>query len=433
MGRGIALLVLALVACEPMTSDVFLALPPAPDAQRMAFSVPGASDEPELVVIDPLRPHGFVLSFEVADVTPAIEVLAYDEDVLPVGVVEGAPAGEVGAALPTPDDVFRLSVEDGAASWVTAERSQTASFRRRICAPIVTRTTSWDVDGFVRFAVSVDDDTVLFSTSDSTSVVLYRSNGGEPERILPSVAVRDAPRSVWRAQGDRVWFGDYGGRVHRARVTAAGFVDVEEVFDFERPFALVTGIDGHVAEDGTVEVFAVDDAGDVAHFDGRAFTKLPESFVAGDPRVAWRAPGEAIVVALETNAMAKVARRRVISLGGLDDNVFAIANVPAVGIVIGTQSGAFRVLQGDVWEQLGAAFSTYPLAIRPTEDGFVYLIASGRVGRYYTGAGFCPNEGVLPVLGFAGVLAPLGEDYFVAGELNSAAGVTQGARIGAGR
>lgn len=420
------LLVVAWAGCAPSEVDVYLALPPAPDARRLVFDVPGTATP---VVVDPAAPGDFVVRLDASESTPPVEVLAYDDDALPVGPLEAARVDEIALSLPKPDDVFQLAVDDATASWVPQTTSALASsFRRRLCEPINAVTDSWDVPGFAHWALTVGDE-VVFAVAMSSTIEMYRTDGGPPVKLANPFGPREAPWSVWRAANDVVWFGATNGRLYRGRITRDGIVDVSEQFSFGRTFGYVSGLDGHLDASGNLELFATTDYGDVVHFDGRAFTMVDGAFEFAELRVAWHGPGEAIVIEHDTTNVARVVNGRLRRFAGPEEVILAIASTPTFGAVVGLANGVYARLDGDVWTPLGGSFSTHVLAILPTEDGFYHMLATGRVGRYYAQYGFCDEQGVLPVLGFRGVLARLGDDLFAVGELNSSQAVTQGARV----
>ncbi|MEQ9502224.1 MAG: hypothetical protein RIT81_35465 [Deltaproteobacteria bacterium] len=419
-------LAVAGAGCAPADVDLFLALPPAPDASRFVFDVPGADP----VVLDPASPGDFALRLDVSEGAPAVEVLAYDDDALPVGPLVAAPAGEIGLSLPNPDDVFTLAVDGELASWEPAASSAlSSSFLRRLCAPITAVTESWDVPGFPQWAEPIGEE-VVFAMETAGEITMYRTDGGAPVMLANPFERRAAPFSVWRAANDSVWYGATNGRVYRGRLTRDGIVDITEQYAFPSSFTDVR-IDGHLDASRNIELFAVTDYGNVAHFDGNGFVAVEGSVDFGEQHVVWHAPGEALIVENETTNVAVVRGGRIRRIAGPEEVVHSLAQT-ALGTMVGLGNGTITRFEADEWSTVGRQPSAFVLDIIDADGGLFFLLASGRVGRFHDPQGLCEAQGVLPVLGFRGLLSRLGDGLFVIGELNSSAAVTQGARLAIG-
>ena len=391
----------------------------------LVFSVPGP-DGRVLTTVDAAQSD---YSLRFTDVLPGtVEALVYPAGEYELGVLALAPEEEIGRPLTTPARTYRLRFDE-AAVWETtaAPSDETASLRTKVCERVTRTEARWEVEGFVRFAIAIDDEVALFGSSNGSFASTFVSDGVTVTEIPGRLTGSSAPRSAWRGAGDDVWFGDFLGRVSKGRATREGIVDPEIVFRFDFGDD-VDSMDGHIDEQGNVEIFASSSTGAVAHFDGSAWTRATGQLPGVDGHaIIWRAPGEATLAALESREVARVSNGQVRPDEAPPGEVRSARFVPALGEVLGVQSGELYVRNGDAgWAQLTPPLALPILAMEPSEVGIDYLLASGRVGRYHHPLGLCPNEAILPTLGFEAAAVRLGDNFFVAGELNAAAARTQG-------
>lgn len=423
----VAAIALLLAGCGSGATDLFLAFPPADPGEVLVFSAP-SPDGRVLTAVDPAD-GDYALRF--TDVLPGVvEVLVYPAGTYELGPLELAPEDELGRTLEAPDRTYQLRFDEDAV-WETAAApsEETTALRTRVCERITRSEERWEVQGFVRFAIAIDDEVALFGTSDSRFAGTFVFDGSTATEVGGRLTGSSAPKSAWRGPGDEVWFGDFLGRVSKGRATRTGIVDPEIVFRFDFGDD-VDAMDGHVDEQGNVEIFASSSTGAVAHFDGTTWTRA-DGLLPGPEghAIIWRAPGEATLVSLESRDVARVSNGRLLPDDAPPGDVRSARFVPAIGEVLGIQSGELYVRGDDGWDRLTPPLSLPILALEPSAVGIDYLLASGRVGRYHHPLGLCPNEGVLPTLGFEAAAAKLGENFFVVGELNAAVGRSQGALV----
>lgn len=281
------------------------------------------------------------------------------------------------------------------------------------CAEFAAPPFQATLPGNLLFVVPIDEQTALLGIFPLVYYLIDR-NG---TRLLQNEALENVSGAV--RVGEDLWFTNLQGELFKGTPDPQeGVVDAELVATYA-PGGSLFRMSGGETPNGVELIAAAAVTQRAVRFDGTAWTELSEFPLSqGKARVAWLAPGDAYfwirgqTVAQHFDGTGTFPQS--VSAGS---GAFAIRGIPELGTVAGTGDGGFLVRDAsDAWSQLSPnEFGWWSLDMTPLERGFAFLLASGGVGQYIPGFGFCPDNKVQPFINDGRILR-LGRDLLTLGE-----------------
>jgi hypothetical protein len=333
----------------------------------------------------------------IASDSASIELLAYDQTLDELGLLRGelrpVPGGE---RLPTPARIYEADVEGDALGDWRLEPEMSAELAGFTVRPPASRCS--------RFQMVARAETLPTYCSFVFDGSVYTCNAEGLAHLSPEGVeqVPTDPTNI-RFEGAAI---ETAGTVLISGRSAEGPVlwraDLQQDMPLLSP--ILTSSSGDLMrwlEPGADELFMMSEQGVIERFDGsapRVVHRFPRdrSICAGIARVR---EGEAVAVH-ETFGVAVRYRDGAVRpelIPGADLVHFsAIAHVPELGTVIGSDDGRFYLSDGDTWTELDTSFSLRVLTIVPTADGFLFGGELGHLGEYRRDSGFCETEVVHP-------------------------------------
>ena len=396
---------LAGVACSSEQTLVWAPLPPADEAKALVIGVHRSSGF-EVHAVD-LAPHAPTFEIPIdagGGEEVRLEALAYRVPLARLGLVEGPVGAAEGASarpLPPAWDVHETVVRGGVVTtgWAESEQPSGALSGFRIkdgvspCLAVTSRTFEVNSESPGVLAVPLGDGRVLASTSDGDRKAYVVTASGThalspPTRLL----------SGFRSGDGSVWLGGERGQMWRATVTDQ--VSLIRAVGSSTPAEDLRWLDGRY--DGVeLEAFALTGYGTVHRFSRGQWTSVHQfaSLPGDDLRagVAWVGPGEALAVWRYDRRLVRWRNGDTRLIESPDPHgLVAVADVPGIGVVVGTRSGDAIIRRNDRWWPVGPQHgrSEGTAAIAAFEGGFVYTPDAGRLGQYHAGWGVCPEAEV---------------------------------------
>lgn len=412
--RPLAVTAVLCFACSAEERVLTLGLPQPEANQTLLLSTPSPNG-PAIQVVDLSQgPADLEINVAPSDLEYGeIEALLYAESPDGLSLLEGplAPSNETsGRYLPDANRSLRASIDldAPAAAWEETEETSAklAEFRytaQRSCLD-VTATQGTTVDGRLSFLVPADEGSAIAGTR--AGMFVFDASGVRPIAWSRTASVTAA----FRLPGDELILGDENGRVYRARVSRTeGIVDP---IDFGHIDPILS-IDGGVLEDGSIELFALDDFNYLWHY--REATgwidrgRLPSLAVGA---LAWAGEGEVLVRTRADNGIIAV-RGETVSESFIEESgrLTSLDHVRGLGLITGTEGGAIFRREGPQWVPFfedGYSYGWWVLSSVPFDRGMMLLFASGTVVYIDEQRRRCPEIGVAGTIA-GGAIQPLGD------------------------
>lgn len=401
-GPRLTLALLILAACsEP--SLLWVPIPPTEGARSLVVAMHRQRGPSALAFdLDAWDQRLYFSTDFDAQPTYRLEALTYDRSLaaleLPSGPLHAAPGSGNGGVMPTPNAAFTLDIGVGGTltQWASASGASSALASFQVLKPPPATSSACQ-----RFTATLhehpfNEEGEFALRVDSQSALLGIRN--QPPRIVGTgtatvVQVEPSwvtPAGLWRAPDDTLWVAERFGRLFKGRLVD-NKLTVQQMATNPRG-GTMRWIDGGIV-DGDVELFTLSEDGKLSRYYRERWTLLHEYDVPRAPDflggLVWRGPGQAVAVwpfAFYTVRvdMPNVER----DMMGVSQT--GVGKIPGLGIVVGGGTGAFFVLEGETWRELGQSDVGISLhSIVPFRGGFLYGDQIGFVGQYVTGQGFC--------------------------------------------
>ncbi len=403
---------------------------------------PDASEAPALIVVregpEEIQARAFDLETsgdvwrlpEGSESEPSqIHALLYDQPLRRLGLSEGPLQRSTGdgpsVPLGRPELVrtfeAKLDLKRSALDWVSVQAPPLSVQRFMAqradpgCAEFGQPPFDESVAADLRFVLPLDDRTGLVGLSNNE---LYAVDA-RGLRLLNNPALGPIARAV-RIQ-DQIWYTNFSGELFVGRPDDVEGISAPVRVGGYEPGGQLRGLSGGMTDAGVELVALSSRTQRLVRINGETgrFTELERyPDLSGFIGVAWVGPQDAYVWTRgQTEVRRYVGQQVLLESLPSADGTSEVSLVGDLGPLLGTVSGTFlRQEANNSWGALAEqSYGFFVLDMEPFEEGFVFLLASGAVGQFISGFGFCPDLGALAFLNWGRVLS-LGDDLLVVGE-----------------